>query len=144
MEDYKLRAMHYNNDKDKIIVAAPINISEGDYPNIYSNYLDEELYIKNISKKINDLYISAINIGAKYLFYYGGESHFNIENQKNGGYKSPDFYSKLTKSHLIDKINFINLIPGYTFDFEKVYGMFQEFNYSEQTLKNNSLKFYKK
>ena len=140
MEDYKGRSMHTNGEAYKIILAAQINISEGDYPHIYSNYEDgEEEVLKN---GINKLYIDSINIGANYLFYYGGHANFHKENKKIGGFKTSLFYKKLIKEHLVDKITFIDLIPGYTFDFEKIYGMFNNYDYSEETLKEQSINFY--
>ena len=144
LQDYKQRSIHYGNSGDKIILAAPINVSQEDYPNIYSEYLDEESYEQILSKRVNELYISSINIGAKYLFYFGGHANFCTEKSNLAGYKTSNFYSKFIKEHLINKIRFINLIPGYTFDFEKLYGAFGDFNYSEETLKKNSLDFYQK
>ena len=81
---------------------------------------------------------------AKHLFYYGGHANFYTKNNKIGGFKEASFYEDLIKEHLFGKINFVNLTPGYTFDFEKVKGLFDDFHYSEKTLKNNSLKFYDK
>ena len=143
LQDYKQRSIHYHNSGDKIILAAPINVSQEDYPNIYSEYLNEESYDQILSERVNQLYISSINIGAKYLFYFGGHANFCTQNSNHGGYKTSNFYSRFIKDHLVDKIKLINLIPGYTFNFENLYGAFGDFNYSEETLRNSSSNFYK-
>lgn len=140
MENYKGRSIHVNGKADKIILAAQINTSEDDYPHIYSDYKDDDEQV--LKNRVNKLYIDCINLGTNYLFYYGGHSNFHKQNKKIGGFKTSSFYKKLIKPHLVDKLVFVDLIPGYTFDFESTYGLFKNFNYSEETLKNNSLTFY--
>jgi hypothetical protein len=144
LQDYKGRSRYKNGTSDKIILATSLNLSFDDYPNIYGDYnADEEGFVNILKREINKSQISSINIGAKYLFYYGGDSHYFIKNKKIPSYKSASFYRGLIKEHLLDKITFLDLIPGDKFDFEKIHGMFGEFKYSKETLKNNSLTFYK-
>jgi len=143
IEDHRADTGYLKLDQSKILLAAQINISQNDYPFNYSDYDNEEKYKEILTKSANQLYISAINMKANYLLCYGGHSNLFIESNKIGGFKNRDFYKQIVKLHLVDKINYLDIIPGDKFDFENIQGLFGDCKYTELNLKNQSKNFYK-
>ena len=139
MQDYKQRSLHVNDQNDKIILAAPINTSNGNYPNFnYDNYTEEVL-----RQRVNTLYIQAINMKMKYMFFYAGDDNFNTVDKESIQFKDYNYYKSLVKDHLVDKLEYIDLPQGYKFDFNTITGIFGKYNYNEKTLKDNFINFYK-
>jgi len=117
IQDYRSKAIHLGYDSKNIILAVQADASQ------------------DFISSINHLFIYAINTQIKHMFFYG-------EDLKE--FKSYTFYKDLVKEHLINGINFIDMIPGDTFNFSKVKNFFGKFKYPQETLRHNSLNFYKK
>jgi len=142
IEEYICRVNYKKISNKKILLAAQLNISQEDYPFNYSDYDDEEKYKLFLTKTTNKLCISAINMGVKHLLCYGGHANYFIDDKKIGGFKDYNFHKELIKNHLVEKINFLDVAPGDKFDFDNVYSLFDNFKYTESTLKQTSQNIY--
>ena len=141
IQDYKSRAMHLKLNP-KILLATQINTSQNDYPNTYSDYGDDDKEF--LAKKTNNLFLSLVNMEIQNVLIYGGCDNYHSNYKKIGAYKDLNFYKSITKEHILNKLNLIDVTPGDTYNFNEIISLFGEYKYTKATLKEQSLKLYTK
>ena len=141
IEDYKSRVSHLKLNL-KILLAVQINTSQNDYPNTYSDYEEGDKEI--LTKKINKLFLSIVNMKIQNVLPYGGHDNYHSDYKKIPSYKDLDFYKSITKEHILNRLNLIDLTPSDKYNFNEVTSLFGEYKYTKSTLKKQSLKFYTK
>jgi len=135
--------------KSNRLFMSQTNMADG-FPLIYENYTDDE---KNKLTKIRqDRMIltsiqNSLDVGCESFISYAGLSlPFIKGNEKllDSAYcKSLDYIKKLVKDNNMNDI-VLDMIPGDSYDFNKVEKLFGKKYYSHDVIKNSSVKYYEK
>lgn len=139
IEDYKCRISHLKKEC-KIILSLQINTSKGDYPHTYSDFEEEDKEF--LTKKINNLFLSIVNMSISKVLIYGGHDNYHTENKNTPVYKDLNFYQSITKPHILNKLNLIDITPGDIYNFNEIKSLFGEYKYTKQNLKIKSKQYY--
>ena len=126
------------------------NMADG-FPLIYENYTDEEKYL--LAKKRQDNMIissvknaHSVDAGA-FLSYAGMAIPFikNRENLLDEAYcKSLDYVNNLLEKNKINNSIVLDMVPGDSYDFNKVHKLFGKQYYTHDEIKEASVNFYNK
>lgn len=139
-----------NYNKSDRFFMSQTNMADG-FPLIYENYTPEEK--SKLSKRRQDNMILtsvrnalAVDSGA-FLSYAGLAIPFikNKENLLDEAYcKSLDYIKDLLVENNVDSSIVLDMVPGDSYDFNKVHKLFGKQYYNHDEIKDASVKFYKK
>jgi len=126
------------------------NMADG-FPLIYENYTDEEKHFLAKRRQDNMIISSvknahSVDAGA-FLSYAGMAIPFikGKENLLDEAYcKSLDYVNNLLEKNNVDKSIVLDMVPGDSYDFNKVHKLFGKQYYNHDEIKEASVNFYNK
>ena len=154
-DNWRFTEEHISEIKDDsqgydVLLATQVNIANG-WPYLYEEYSKEEkkkMAEDRLIHIMNEVYKSAVKIGVDYFFHYAGHSKAYVKNNPEllelGGFKNLDFFKNNINPELFKKIEFLDMLSGYTFNFQskQASSPFCNFTYSEESLKQTSDAYY--
>ena len=137
-------------NKQDTLFMSQTNMADG-FPLIYENYTPEEKAFLAKRRQDNMIISSvknahAVNAGS-FLSYAGMAIPFikGRENLLDEAYcKSLDYINKMLKENNIDNSIILDMIPGDSYDFNKITKLFGKDYYNHEDIKEASVDFYKK
>ena len=160
LEGDSLKTLQTDANKFKsenILYMSQCNLADG-FPNIYRNYTQsekDEIHNRRVDNIIVNSLKNADRIKSKYFLNYAGyTASFKNVNDDNlisdykrlrnrVSFKSNEYIKTLGSENECD-VEVLDMIPGDSFDFAKVNKQFSDINLSEESLKNESYKYYEK
>ena len=137
-----------HNKSDRLYMSQT-NVADG-FPLIFENFTDEkkyELTKLRQDKMILDSVKNSINVDCdRFISYAGLALPFIKTNEKllnEAHCKDIKYIKKLVKDNNLDDI-VLDMIPGDSYNFDKVEKLFGKQYYDHDTIKNASIKYYKK
>jgi hypothetical protein len=136
--------------KEDTFFMSQTNMADG-FPLIYENYTEEEKL--ELAKKRQDNMIlssvkNALSVNAGAFLSYAGMALPFIKNKEHllvDAYcKSLDYIKNLLSSHKIKSDIVLDMVPGDSYDFNKVDKLFGTQYYNHEEIKQASIDFYKK
>jgi hypothetical protein len=140
-------------NKSDTLFMSQTNLADG-YPIIYDSYTNEEKV--NLTKKRQDRMIlqsvkNAISVNSGAFISYAGLAlpfvrgfEYLVEKDSLGYCKSLDYIKSLLKENNINSDIVLDMVPGDSYNFDKVEKLFGKQYYSHETIRESSIEYYKK
>jgi hypothetical protein len=137
-------------DKQDTLFMSQTNMADG-FPLIYENYTPEEKAF--LAKRRQDNMIissvkNALSVDAGAFLSYAGMAIPFIKGQENlldeAYCKSLDYVNKLLVENNVDNSIVLDMVPGDSYDFNKVDKLFGKNYFNHEEIKQASVDFYKK
>ncbi len=148
-----VRADFGKYDKSNTLFLSQTNLADG-YPIMYMNYTEKEK--SNLTKRRQDRMIlqsvkNAVSVNSGAFVSYAGmalpfvkDSEYLVEEGSMGYCKSLDYIKSLLEKNNVDSDIVLDMIPGDSYNFDKVDKLFGKQYYDHETIKESSIEYYKK
>jgi len=134
-------------ESEQILYMSQCNLADG-FPSIYRDYDQEQkaqIHTNRVDNIIKNSLLNANKLGAKYFINYAGHAVPFV--QSAGELKDiASFKSNVEIQKACDELGYdvdvLNVLPGDSFNFEEVQNQFSGYSISEESIKQESYKFY--